>query len=85
MQLLLIDKKSLSPGCTVGDVVGVFPDSHQFSPREYDIFRVVRVDMTAEGIDALRPVYPEPVEGEPLPERPRFELHFADGEIKANG
>ena len=85
MQLLLIDKKSVSNGCMVGDVIGVFPDSHKFSNREYDIFRVVYIDLTIEEINAIRPKHSKSIDDAPMQEPPRFDLHYVDGKLTTNG
>lgn len=79
MYLLLIDKKSLSSGCAVGDVVGAYPDKHEFSMLEKDIFRIVKTDLTVEEIDALRPMYTDEAE------RPVYDLRYVDGKLVANG
>ena len=79
MRLLLIDKKTLSSGCAVGDVVGVYPDKHDFSKLEKEIFRIVNTPLTAEESDAIRPEYAEDAE------RPLYDLRYVDGKLVANG
>lgn len=40
----------------IGDLVGVFPDSHQFSPTEQSVFDVVTVHGTVEAVRQRLPI-----------------------------
>jgi hypothetical protein len=84
MQLLTISARTLSPGCSIGDIVGVFPDAHVFSANENDIFTIIPVTLTEAEINALRPVYERDLENR-MVERPRFELNYSNGGITVNG
>ena len=44
IQLLLINEKTYRPGVNnIGDIVGVFDGTHEFSPAEIEAFDIVRI------------------------------------------
>lgn len=51
MQLLLISEITASPGCSAGDVVGVFDDSHVFSAKERELFSILYTSKTRDEIE----------------------------------
>lgn len=83
MQLLTFSSKSLSANANLGDIIGVFPDTHIFSPREYEIFDVVPTELTEIEINAVRPKYTKE-EYESGATMPTFDLNYSNGSITAN-
>ena len=66
MQLLTISEKTQNANQFIGDIIGIFPDTHIFSDHEHDIFTIIHTDVTQEEIDAKRPaVKYVAVEGSP--------------------
>jgi hypothetical protein len=55
MQLLLISEKSVVEGKTIGDIVGLFPDDHEFSVVEKDLFSIVPTKLTQKDLDSTSP------------------------------
>ena len=55
-QLLLISEKTYREGLNeIGDIVGVFDDSHVFSEKEHEYFTIQKVKDTKEDINSKYP------------------------------
>ena len=55
MQLLTISEKTQNANQIIGDIIGIFPDSHTFSEHEQNIFTIINTTLTEEEINAKRP------------------------------
>jgi hypothetical protein len=64
MQLLTISQKTQNNDQKIGDIIGVFPDTHIFSDHEHDIFNIIHTDLTEEEINAKKPIMRPIVEPE---------------------
>ncbi len=100
MQLLTISEKTKNNDQFVGDIIGLFPDTHVFSETEHSLFTIIPVALTEEEISAKYAVLQYSEEGNDVsmvtkdnegndvvtlvPNPPRYAIRYENGEIKEN-
>lgn len=77
-QLALISTATKKTDNNLGDIVGVFPDDHQFSDKEKAKFTIVKIDDSV--VEAARPekrlCYLDGNEWKAIEKQPLYELKY---------